>query len=122
MTESKAETAPKPVKELLALNPKQESEFKKKVQEAKKNKSSKVGRDEKCGTETTTNSRCESVLCFYLFIFYFLQKLVFEQNPFLSDFVTYPEVSASVNATANLFLLVFLLMDCCALKYPLKLY
>lgn len=46
MTESKAETAPKPAKELLALNPKQESEFKKKVQEAKKNKSSKVGRDE----------------------------------------------------------------------------
>ncbi|XP_038550409.1 MKI67 FHA domain-interacting nucleolar phosphoprotein [Micropterus salmoides] len=41
MTESKAETAPKPAKELLALNPKQESEFKKKVQEAKKNKSSK---------------------------------------------------------------------------------
>uniref|UniRef100_UPI0037E83661 MKI67 FHA domain-interacting nucleolar phosphoprotein n=1 Tax=Semicossyphus pulcher TaxID=241346 RepID=UPI0037E83661 len=41
MTESKAESAPKPAKELLALNPKQESEFKKKVQEAKKNKSSK---------------------------------------------------------------------------------
>ncbi|KAA8588419.1 hypothetical protein FQN60_001613 [Etheostoma spectabile] len=44
MTESKAETASKPAKELLALNPKQESEFKKKVQEAKKNKSSKGGR------------------------------------------------------------------------------
>ncbi|XP_041807159.1 MKI67 FHA domain-interacting nucleolar phosphoprotein [Chelmon rostratus] len=44
MTESKAETAPKPAKELLALNPKQESEFKKKVQEAKKNKSSKGNR------------------------------------------------------------------------------
>ncbi|XP_075938030.1 MKI67 FHA domain-interacting nucleolar phosphoprotein [Anarhichas minor] len=43
MTESKAGTAPKPAKELLALNPKQESEFKKKVQEAKKNKSSKGG-------------------------------------------------------------------------------
>ncbi|TKS67639.1 CLIP-associating protein 1 [Collichthys lucidus] len=41
MTESKAETAAKPAKELLALNPKQESEFKKKVQEAKKNKSGK---------------------------------------------------------------------------------
>ncbi|XP_044072603.1 MKI67 FHA domain-interacting nucleolar phosphoprotein [Siniperca chuatsi] len=41
MTESKAEAAPKPAKELLALNPKQESEFKKKVQEVKKNKSSK---------------------------------------------------------------------------------
>lgn len=41
MTETKAETAPKPAKQLLALNPKQESEFKKKVQEAKKNKSSK---------------------------------------------------------------------------------
>lgn len=42
MTESKAETASEPAKELLALNPKQESEFKKKVQEAKKKKSSKV--------------------------------------------------------------------------------
>lgn len=41
MTESTAESASKPAKELLALNPKQESEFKKKVQEAKKNKSSK---------------------------------------------------------------------------------
>ncbi|XP_041663276.1 MKI67 FHA domain-interacting nucleolar phosphoprotein [Cheilinus undulatus] len=41
MTESKAESASKPAKELLALNPKQESEFKKKVQEAKKNKSKK---------------------------------------------------------------------------------
>ncbi|XP_073330464.1 MKI67 FHA domain-interacting nucleolar phosphoprotein [Pagrus major] len=41
MTESKAETLSKPPKELLALNPKQESEFKKKVQEAKKNQSSK---------------------------------------------------------------------------------
>uniref|UniRef100_A0A3Q3XAH9 RRM domain-containing protein n=1 Tax=Mola mola TaxID=94237 RepID=A0A3Q3XAH9_MOLML len=36
MTESQAETASAPAKELLALNPKQESEFKKKVQEAKK--------------------------------------------------------------------------------------
>lgn len=42
MTESKADAAPRAAKELLALNPKQESEFKKKVQEAKKNKSSKV--------------------------------------------------------------------------------
>ncbi|KAM8748506.1 MKI67 FHA domain-interacting nucleolar phosphoprotein [Acanthopagrus schlegelii] len=41
MTESKAETLSKPPKELLALNPKQESEFKKKVQEAKKKQSSK---------------------------------------------------------------------------------
>ncbi|XP_070770893.1 MKI67 FHA domain-interacting nucleolar phosphoprotein [Enoplosus armatus] len=41
MTESKAEAASKPAKELLALNPKEESEFKKKVQEVKKNKSSK---------------------------------------------------------------------------------
>lgn len=41
MTESKAETASQPNKELLALNPEQESEFKKKVQEAKRNKSSK---------------------------------------------------------------------------------
>ena len=44
MTESAAESASKPAKELLALNPKQESEFKKKVQQAKKNKSSKVSR------------------------------------------------------------------------------
>ncbi|XP_029386527.1 MKI67 FHA domain-interacting nucleolar phosphoprotein [Echeneis naucrates] len=42
MTESKAETTSKPGKELLALNPKQESDFKKKVQEVKKkNKSAK---------------------------------------------------------------------------------
>lgn len=46
MTESKADTATKPAKELLALNPKQDSEFKKKVQEAKKNRPSKVGREE----------------------------------------------------------------------------
>lgn len=39
MTERKAGTAP--AKELLALNPKEESEFKKKVQEAKKKKSAK---------------------------------------------------------------------------------
>lgn len=44
MTESKAEAAPRPNKELLALNPQQESEFKKKVQEAKRNKSSKFTR------------------------------------------------------------------------------
>ncbi len=47
MTESKAEAAPLPAKELLALNPEQEAEFKKKVQEAKKNKSGKVGRAER---------------------------------------------------------------------------
>lgn len=41
MTESQAEGAPRPVKELLALNPQEESEFKKKVQEAKRKKSSK---------------------------------------------------------------------------------
>ncbi|XP_026150454.1 MKI67 FHA domain-interacting nucleolar phosphoprotein [Mastacembelus armatus] len=40
MTESKVEGAAKPAKELLALNPNQESEFKKKVQEVKKNKPS----------------------------------------------------------------------------------
>lgn len=44
MTESKAERAPKPAKQLLALNPEQETEFKKKVQEAKKSTSSKGGR------------------------------------------------------------------------------
>lgn len=44
MTESKAEAAPLPIKELLALNPQQETEFKKKVQEAKRNKLSKGSR------------------------------------------------------------------------------
>lgn len=44
MTEIKGETAPEAAKELLALNPTQESEFRKKVQEAKKNKSKKVGK------------------------------------------------------------------------------
>ncbi|XP_069010457.1 MKI67 FHA domain-interacting nucleolar phosphoprotein [Embiotoca jacksoni] len=44
MTESKAGSASKPAKELLALNPAQETEFKKKVQEAKKKKPSKVTR------------------------------------------------------------------------------
>lgn len=57
MTESKAETASKPAKELLALNPKQESEFKKKVQEVKKNKSSKVGRDESVALRETRRCR-----------------------------------------------------------------
>lgn len=53
MTESKAEKAPKAAKELLALNPKQEFEFKKKVQEAKKKKKSdKVGRHEQRGLRT----------------------------------------------------------------------
>lgn len=46
MTESKAEKVPETAKELLALNPKQESEFKQKVQQAKKNKSKKVGTGE----------------------------------------------------------------------------
>lgn len=44
MTESKAEGASRPTKELLALNPQEESEFKKKVQEAKRNKSNKGSR------------------------------------------------------------------------------
>lgn len=48
MTESKVEKVPETAKELLALNPKQESEFKQKVQEAKKNKSKKVGKDKSC--------------------------------------------------------------------------
>lgn len=38
MTESSAEAAAQPAKELLALNPKQETEFKKRVQEARKRK------------------------------------------------------------------------------------
>lgn len=46
MTESKVEKVPETAKELLALNPKQESEFKQKVQQAKKNKTKKVGKDE----------------------------------------------------------------------------
>ncbi|XP_071328730.1 MKI67 FHA domain-interacting nucleolar phosphoprotein isoform X2 [Trachinotus anak] len=41
MTESKAETATKPAKELLALNPRQESEFQKKVQEVKQRRAKK---------------------------------------------------------------------------------
>lgn len=45
MTEIKVETAPEPAKALLALNPTQEAEFKKKVQEVKKNKSKKVGKE-----------------------------------------------------------------------------
>lgn len=53
MTESKAEAAPEPAKQLLALNPQQESEFKKKVQEAKKRRSSKVGREPDCGPKFT---------------------------------------------------------------------
>lgn len=44
MTEIKVETVPEAAKELLALNPTQESEFKKKVQEVKKNKSKKVSK------------------------------------------------------------------------------
>lgn len=46
MTESKVGKVPETAKELLALNTKQESEFKKKVQEAKKNKSPKVRKNE----------------------------------------------------------------------------
>lgn len=61
MTESKAETAPEPAKELLALNPKEESEFKKKVREAKKNQSSKVGR----GSERIHVTRWFRLLAFY---------------------------------------------------------
>ncbi|XP_076023917.1 MKI67 FHA domain-interacting nucleolar phosphoprotein [Genypterus blacodes] len=41
MTEGNTEADSKAAKQLLALNPKQEAEFKRKVQEAKKNKSSK---------------------------------------------------------------------------------
>lgn len=41
MTETKVEKVPGTAKELLALNPKQESAFRQKVQEAKKNKSKK---------------------------------------------------------------------------------
>ncbi|XP_053295832.1 MKI67 FHA domain-interacting nucleolar phosphoprotein [Pleuronectes platessa] len=44
MTETKAENAAQPAKELLALNPQQETEFKKKVQEVKKNKTTKGSR------------------------------------------------------------------------------
>ncbi|KAM4730753.1 MKI67 FHA domain-interacting nucleolar phosphoprotein [Anableps anableps] len=43
MTESKAESASKRPKELLALNPEQEAEFKKKVQEVKKKNRSRKG-------------------------------------------------------------------------------
>uniref|UniRef100_A0A1A7WMM5 Mki67 (FHA domain) interacting nucleolar phosphoprotein n=1 Tax=Iconisemion striatum TaxID=60296 RepID=A0A1A7WMM5_9TELE len=44
MTESQAQSTSARAKELLALNPAQESEFKKKVQEAKQKKSGKGGR------------------------------------------------------------------------------
>lgn len=44
MTESKAEATPAPSKQLLALNPQEEQEFKKKVQEVKRNKSGKGSR------------------------------------------------------------------------------
>lgn len=44
MTEIKVETAPEPAKALLALNPTQEAEFKKRVQEVQKNKPKKVGK------------------------------------------------------------------------------
>lgn len=70
MTESKAETAPKPAKELLALNPKQESEFKKKVQEAKKNKSSKVGREESVALKETCTHFTRGRCCFINIIFW----------------------------------------------------
>lgn len=45
MTESKAEAAPQLPKELLALNPEQETEFKKKVSAVKRRKTKKVGRN-----------------------------------------------------------------------------
>lgn len=51
MTEIKGETAPGAAKELLALNPTQESEFRKKVQEVKKNKSKKVSKKMKQQTK-----------------------------------------------------------------------
>lgn len=43
MTEVQVEKAPEAAKALLALNPTQESEFQKKVQDAKKSKPKKVG-------------------------------------------------------------------------------
>lgn len=43
MTESKPESSSGPAAELLALNPDQESEFKRKVKEAKKNRTREVG-------------------------------------------------------------------------------
>lgn len=46
MAESKVENIPEKARALLALNPKEESEFKQKVQAAKKNKSKSVGEDE----------------------------------------------------------------------------
>lgn len=49
MTEGKVEKVPEAAKELLALNPEQESAFKQKVHEAKKNKSKKkVGKAKSC--------------------------------------------------------------------------
>lgn len=46
---------------------------------------------------------------------------MFEQNPLLSDFVTYSEVSASVNATANLFFCYSVLINgLLCIKIPFK--
>lgn len=60
MTENKIEKVSETAKELLALHPKQESEFKQKMQEAKKNKSNKVGKDVSCEPS--------------VFVWYFLSK------------------------------------------------
>lgn len=50
MTEGKAPATAKPAKALLALNPKEEAEFKKKVQEVKK-------KPEVCHAMLTQNTR-----------------------------------------------------------------
>lgn len=61
MTESSAETAPKAAKELLALDPKQEAEFKSKVREArrKKNKANAEGKPAKVGFLTRSEAPSE---------------------------------------------------------------
>lgn len=85
MTESKADTAAKPAKELLALNPKQDSEFKKKVQEAKKKKPGKVGREEAAVAYKQTCGKL--YIKYYLYISHYpLKWLLNLRAPVLSVF------------------------------------
>lgn len=74
MSESGAEAAPAAAKELLALNPAQESDFRKKVQEVKKKKSGKVG--ETCGLEG------DPIVCSYFSFVYC--RLVYSKTAYVS--------------------------------------
>lgn len=63
MTESSAETAPKAAKELLALDPEQEAEFKSKVREArrKNKKATAEQKSAKVGLFTWSEAPCEEM-------------------------------------------------------------